>query len=460
MAIKETVSVIYQKNDELTEEELIDQLIQDENKTCTLELDSDYFESINGENKSTFLPEDTVFLKLDPSGNYDLYSSAGNLQIIATKVTFTAEETITFSREQIAQTNHKIKSIVSYRWIGNDCGTISFVGERTIISAKEDAVGVLELVYTYEGDRLSLSGNISGEDSYSIICIAVYSLSEIDPVTGLTETSEMSCQCTVNFSIEEDESTPSKSSYTYRLEEDSDYFEIVNGVSRSKYFPTDTVYLKVFPSRSILDYNLFSSLGTLSVISVGVLFERTETVLFTQDITAKTSYSIQSILSTSWSGENGGSVSFNNTDLTISYPVTSILTITYLTKGDRLSLVNNDDYPDLDEFDVLCVSQYNNGGDASERISFMKSVSDVDGIQLTNVVLTIKDVITDIIIPNALVTVTGNGINFSSVADANGRVLIPNLIRGYTYQIKTVSSGYFNSDEDYLNNDSFTVPME
>lgn len=47
--------------------------------------------------------------------------------------------------------------------------------------------------------------------------------------------------------------------------------------------------------------------------------------------------------------------------------------------------------------------------------------------------------------------------SLSGVSDDNGEVIF-NLMQGETYQIYTIAEGYIDSDKDYINNDTFTVP--
>lgn len=73
-----------------------------------------------------------------------------------------------------------------------------------------------------------------------------------------------------------------------------------------------------------------------------------------------------------------------------------------------------------------------------------------------DVTLTIRDYIDDTVIPNALVTVTGVGLNFNGYTNSLGQVHVGTLKPG-TYQLIISATGYQSSTADILQNDRFTV---
>lgn len=243
-------------------------------------------------------------------------------------------------------------------------------------------------------------------------------------------------------------------SQSYSLEVDSDYFETVNGEDKSTYSPTDEVFLKCIPPSSVESYALHSSIGTLTKIHSDILFEVTETISFKKSSTASLSNEPYSITSHSWVGADKGTVSFSGYTVTGSSEIVGLLEVTYMVKGDRLSLTGCTS--DQDEYDVLCLVEY-----TEEMSDATVSFEQGDGTgEVVNVKFTVKDAITDIKIPDATVTVSGHGVDTTQISNENGEVLFTGLVRGNTYDIETVASGYHNSGEDYLNNDSFTVPTE
>ena len=73
-----------------------------------------------------------------------------------------------------------------------------------------------------------------------------------------------------------------------------------------------------------------------------------------------------------------------------------------------------------------------------------------------DVVLTIKDWCTDLIIPGAIVTLTVNDVPTTKTSDANGSVTFP-LVPVGTHPLAITAAGYLNSATDSLANDSVTV---
>jgi hypothetical protein len=253
-----------------------------------------------------------------------------------------------------------------------------------------------------------------------------------------------------------EESETSEISQTYSLEVDSDYFETVNGESKTTYFPTDEVFLKCIPPSSVEAYSLHSSIGTLTKTHSDVLFEVTETISFKKSSTASLGSIPYSIVSHSWIGADKGSVSFSGGTATVSSEIVGLLEVTYMVKGDRLSLTGCSSEQDV--FEALCLDEYTEER-TDTTVSFEQSEGE-EGEQIVSVKFTVKDAVTDSKIPDASVTISGNGFNETQISNENGEVVFSGLIRGNTYDIETVASGYYSSGEDYLNNDSFTVPTE
>jgi hypothetical protein len=250
------------------------------------------------------------------------------------------------------------------------------------------------------------------------------------------------------FTFQEPEEDSASVSYSMSL--DSDYFEIMNdGVSRTTFSYTDTVYLKVFPPSSLYDYSLFSSSGSLLVATKNILYDYEEEITFIQAATSQLGSNPEAIVSYEWIGNSGGTPTFTGQTVTISSAFTGILKVVYKIKGDRLKLSSVAE----DVESVLCVAKYDDG---------VASITvDLEDGELTDVSIIVKDVITEEPIPDASIVVTKSGDTiFTGNANESGEILIPDLIRGETYDIVTTAVDYFSSAEDYLNNDYFTVPTE
>lgn len=144
--------------------------------SARLSLDSDYNEAIyNEENKSSFLPNETAYLKLLPGEStkaYYLGSSFGTLSIANKNVLYDYSEDINFILEKEATLSFVPNAGVSYSWIGNNGGTPLFVGKAVVIPS--NIIGILRCSYQVMGDRLKLSNADVGLDEYNILCVVDY----------------------------------------------------------------------------------------------------------------------------------------------------------------------------------------------------------------------------------------------------------------------------------------------
>jgi uncharacterized surface anchored protein len=74
-----------------------------------------------------------------------------------------------------------------------------------------------------------------------------------------------------------------------------------------------------------------------------------------------------------------------------------------------------------------------------------------------SVILVVRDYVTEEVIPGASVTVTGpNGAIYSGTTDEHGLFDLGTVPAG-AYSLVATASGYQNSGEDFLANDTFTV---
>jgi len=116
--------------------------------------------------------------------------------------------------------------------------------------------------------------------------------------------------------------------------------------------------------------------------------------------------------------------------------------------------------PNTDKETEFPFSVYNNG--TLEDTFSINVVPDDEVAPIVDVKLVIKDIANDSIISNANIAINCDDIdNFvekTSISDENGECVFE-LQSGKTYQLKVTANGYISSDIDYLNNDSFTVPI-
>lgn len=93
-------------------------------------------------------------------------------------------------------------------------------------------------------------------------------------------------------------------------------------------------------------------------------------------------------------------------------------------------------------------------GSASKTITISFDESGSTGPQ--DVTLTIKNVCTKAVIPNAVVTLTRDGSTETKTADVNGQVTFLQVSVG-TWPITVTAAGYLDNATDTLANDAITV---
>lgn len=250
----------------------------------------------------------------------------------------------------------------------------------------------------------------------------------------------------------------SSSASSYKMEIDTEYNEIIYEENKSNFEPGEDIYLKLFPGESVETYSLSASEGVLTVSTKNILYDVEDQITFAYSKQGSLSYVPDSITSYEWLGEDGGTPVFSGQNIVLSVEKTAVLKVSYKTKGDRLKL---SDVVDLgEEFTVICASIFSSGNVASQTISFQETDSEdsEDSETITDVLLTFKDIITEIPVSGAQISVSGNSFSFTGITDSLGKINIPNLERGKTYNLFASATGYQDSNTDHLNNDSFTVP--
>lgn len=153
-----------------------------------ISLDDEYNRTVyqlnDDETKSTFAPSEIAYLKLLPSSTqkpYTLGSSLGNLGLANSGIVYDYEEDINFILENKGELSFIPYGSVSYRWIGNDGGTPSFADG--IINLPSDVIGILRCTYTVLGDRLKLTNADFEDNTYGVLCLAIYSPDDITSMT-------------------------------------------------------------------------------------------------------------------------------------------------------------------------------------------------------------------------------------------------------------------------------------
>ncbi len=93
------------------------------------------------------------------------------------------------------------------------------------------------------------------------------------------------------------------------------------------------------------------------------------------------------------------------------------------------------------------------GNDLTNKFSIELPDLTATDQELRNITLTIRDKDTDALLPGTQVFIDGLS---AGVTDAYGQLPVTDIVQG-THTLKLISSGYLDSDDDNLNNDSFEV---
>jgi len=254
---------------------------------------------------------------------------------------------------------------------------------------------------------------------------------------------------TTNFSSES-----TSSDLSAELELDGEYHVSLYGIEKISFSINELVYLKVRPIYSVEPYTIQISSGSCKKVNQGNVEEIVEYLSFKNTTSASLSYMPIGCISTEWSAGSAGSVLISGNVITIPSSALAILKCTYEIEFDRLCLTAPSN---LSDEEILVMVGSDLYGYADISVDYSGGI----GI-ITDITLTIKDVMSDDIIPDATIELSKEGIVlFTGTSNAEGEITIQGICStGETYDIKTTATSYFDSDVDYLNNDSFTVPVD
>ena len=244
------------------------------------------------------------------------------------------------------------------------------------------------------------------------------------------------------------------------IELDDGYHITLYGEAKSSFDKTEIVYLKVSPTYDTNAYEILTSKGICTKYLQNNL-ETIEELLAFENVTSASLSNIPfGPVSTEWIAGSGSSVLVNENIVTTTDKVIGILKCTYEKEFDRLQLTVSQDMSD-DQVIVMVGSEINGYDSITVDYSITIDYSGEAGTDsiLRSVTLIIKDIVSDAIISGASVIVTLSGTEiFNGTSNENGKVTIQNMIIGSTYDLMVTATNYLNSDADYLDNDSFTVP--
>jgi hypothetical protein len=240
----------------------------------------------------------------------------------------------------------------------------------------------------------------------------------------------------------------------------------------SQFAANTDVYIKVYPGNFLPEYGQTS--GNLRIDATGLYEDLTdEEIIFTKADTGSLQKWCASLTSYKWIGNvlhtpdgNPPSMTIVRNTITLSAKVTGILRVTYRAVYDRIVLnaaiktiveAYKEDPSTIDP-------------DLTEEMYGYIVIDYIDDTTTErDVYVTIKDACTRTNLVGAKVYIspgrpaTASGIIdegasiYKGVTDANGRIHLGKLKKGWTYAIKSVMDGYLDTDVDTIQNDFFTV---
>ena len=241
---------------------------------------------------------------------------------------------------------------------------------------------------------------------------------------------------------------------TLSIELDNDYHIALYGEAKTEFNKEDIVYLKVYPGRDISDYDILKSSGKCFLSAPHNSENVVDLLSFVN--TKSASFSVTPAylhVEYEWvSGGGGVGVLINEKGVTISKKTVGILSCEYVMYYDRLKLLRLPNSKDNDQIIVMI------GNETRGYVSITVNYTEEESTS-RDLTIVIRNVDSEAIIAGASVAITLEGISiFDGTTNEEGRVTVPSLVVGTTYDIKVTATDYFDTNVDVLNNDTFTVP--
>lgn len=233
---------------------------------------------------------------------------------------------------------------------------------------------------------------------------------------------------TQTFSFGTSDST-STDSYTFEAVGDTTVYTAGNHAT-----------VNMFPSDNAAVFSLSS--GTAKRSSTGNTITKTEYIIFAQSDTGSLGYPADKVLSISWQGKTGGAPTITGTTVSLPETCSGVLKITYQTSYDVLDVVC--------PIASMCLLE----AKGASRYGYTTlDYTYGTGEGTTPVMLKVRDAQTNVVLPDASVWI--NDV-YMGVTDGNGFIDLGYMNPG-TYSVRAVKSGYQDTDQDVIANDSFTV---
>ena len=238
--------------------------------------------------------------------------------------------------------------------------------------------------------------------------------------------------------------------------------------NKTEFYDSDTVLLRFF-SNSPVNYTVQASAGYVTKRAQKIPLQMIETITFKNSKSENLQYlPVNNIINAQWIGINLGNVRLNKKNISISKEGIGILKVTYQTQYDLIA----HSIPPVSKETTASVVVAQADATASEDITYQPRNSGLKNdpingggggggtqtepetpVTTTPYSITVLDYSTNTIL--AGVSVYLNGV-LIGVTNAQGLLFLGNLLPG-TYSIQMKKTGYFDSYQDGLNNDSFTV---
>jgi len=269
---------------------------------------------------------------------------------------------------------------------------------------------------------------------------------------------------TTNFSS--DEISGTSTSGSTELELDDDYHLTLYLADKTEFYRTQEVYLKVKPQYSVESYEIIASDGSCTKFSQGNVETITENLSFPKTSSATLSYLPIGNVSYTWKA-GSGTVLIDGRTVSVNKPVVGILECVYDVNFDRLKLTVPATFTGYEVMVVVGSELYGYADLTVSYVNITGSTSSGSGdppeqdLGLADVIITIKDIYTNEIIPYADIRISKGGTSiYSGSGNILGRVVVSNLVIGEVYDIEVSKADYIDSGDDYLSNDTFTVSAE
>lgn len=417
-----SISINFISEEKANEEE--DPIAEEDGTVLSLELDT----KANGEKTSFIVGSRVYFRFLSSSGSdYTVKSSMGIVAEPVTGIKYEIEdEEVQFVNESEAYLQYTPCGDVSYEWIGTDAGEPTFNGRK--ITFSNPIVGVLNCKYEVEGDRLSIVGQ------------------EVGTAIVVVIQGENQASASVTF-VSEDEEDPG-------AEEDGTVLSLslddVANAGQTSFVANDTAYLRFLSSNSG-SYKIKVSMGEAKQVATNIHYNNEDEVQFVNTDSGSLSYIPCGEVNYSWVGTDGGTPLFDGKKITLNGKKVAVLNCNYETEGDRISVGSG-----TAGTVVVVVIQGDN--DASCAITFAEDPDDPGappGPDPVAYELEVKNYCNDGTLLGVMVYLDGI---YIGQTDASGIIALGGLMPGSFHTLKMAKSGYIKSEDDKLNNDSFTVP--